>query len=218
MLAGLSLERSTDPARFVEAFRGDDQLVVSYLSDELLAAMDDDDRHRSWRPRFSIGSPAPSSMRSPARPAGTVADHTADQNQLVVRLDNTGEWFRYHHLLRDLLALEAQRTFPERIPELHRRAAAWFESQHDHARASTPARGRRCRRAMRLMRVVGPDLLGKGQIRTLRTLLDQIGPAGATDTVCALLWGWCQYLTGRYAEASSGSTLRSPSRPTRSTP
>ena len=34
-----------------------------------------------------------------------------------------------------------------------------------------------------LMRVVGPDLLGKGQIRTLRTLLDQIGPAAATDTV-----------------------------------
>ena len=31
--------------------------------------------------------------------------------------------------------LEAQRTFPERIPELQRRAAAWFESQHDHARA-----------------------------------------------------------------------------------
>ena len=51
------------------------------------------------------------------------------------------------------------------------------------------------------MRVVGPDLLGSGQVRTLRTLLDQIGPAGATDTVCSLLWGWCHYLTGRYAEA-----------------
>ena len=38
MLAGLSLERASDPASFVEAFRGDDQLVVSYLSDELLAA------------------------------------------------------------------------------------------------------------------------------------------------------------------------------------
>ena len=59
----------------------------------------------------------------------------ANQNQLIVRLDNVGEWFRYHHLLRDLLVLEAQRTFPERMPELHHRAAAWFESQDDHARA-----------------------------------------------------------------------------------
>ena len=31
------------------------------------------------------------------------------------------------------------------------------------------------------MRFVGPDLLGSGQVRTLRTLLDRIGPAGATD-------------------------------------
>ncbi len=51
------------------------------------------------------------------------------------------------------------------------------------------------------MRIVGPDLLGSGQVRTLRTLLDRIGPAGATDMVCALLWGWCHYISGRYAEA-----------------
>ena len=127
---------------------------------------------------------------------------TADRNQLVVRLDSTGEWFRYHHLLRDLLVLEAQRTFPERLPELQRRAAAWFESHHDYAHAVEHrlAAGD-VDAAMRAMRVVGPDLLGSGQVRTLRTLLDQIGPAGATDTVCSLLWGWCHYLTGRYAEA-----------------
>ena len=40
----------------------------------------------------------------------------AARNQLIVRLDHTGEWFRYHHLLRDLLALEATHTFPERLP------------------------------------------------------------------------------------------------------
>ena len=54
---------------------------------------------------------------------------------------------------------------------------------------------------MRAMRVVGPDLLGHGQVRTLRTLLERIGTAGADDTVCSLLWGWCHYLTGRYADA-----------------
>ncbi len=54
---------------------------------------------------------------------------------------------------------------------------------------------------MDLMYVVGPDLLGSGQVRTLRTLLDQIGPAAATSTVCSLLWGWYKYLTGAYDEA-----------------
>ena len=204
VLAGLSLERAADPAQFVEAFRGDDQLVVSYLSDELLAAMAADDRQRLLETSV-LDRLTGSARRRGHRRRRTGREWltaTADQNQLVIRLDSTGEWFRYHHLLRDLLLLEARRTFPERIPELQRRAAAWFETQHDHARAVEHrlAAGD-VDAAMALMRIVGPDLLGSGQVRTLRTLLDRIGPAGATDTVCALLWGWCHYLTGRYDEA-----------------
>ena len=203
VLAGLSLERSADPARFVEAFRGDDQLVVGYLSDELLAATPDDDRRRLLETSVldRLSGPLVDAVTGSSDGSRWLAA-TADRNQLVVRLDSTGEWFRYHHLLRDLLVLEAQRTFPERLPELQRRAAAWFESHHDYAHAVEHrlAAGD-VDAAMRAMRVVGPDLLGRGQVRTLRTLLDQIGPAGATDTVCSLLWGWCHYLTGRYAEA-----------------
>ena len=56
---------------------------------------------------------------------------------------------------------------------------------------------------MDLMRFVGPDLLGRGQVRTLRRLLEQIGDAAADDAVCALLWGWCEYLTGRYAPGAA---------------
>jgi LuxR family maltose regulon positive regulatory protein len=46
VLAGLSLERAADPDGFLDSFRGDDQLVVSYLSDELLDAMSAGDRQR----------------------------------------------------------------------------------------------------------------------------------------------------------------------------
>ncbi len=46
VLAGLSLERTDDADRFVETFRGDDQLVVGYLTDELLAVLDADERRR----------------------------------------------------------------------------------------------------------------------------------------------------------------------------
>lgn len=203
VLAGLSLERAPDPARFVEAFRGDDQLVVSYLSDELLAAMSTDDRRRLLETSVldRLSGPLVDAVTASTGGRQWLAA-TADRNQLVIRLDGTGEWFRYHHLLHDLLSLEAQRTFPERLPELQRRAAAWFESQHDHA----PAVAHRLAagdvpEAMALMRVVGPDLLGRGQVRTLRAVLEQIGPAASTDAVCALLWGWCHYLTGRYVDA-----------------
>jgi LuxR family transcriptional regulator, maltose regulon positive regulatory protein len=203
VLAGLSLREASDPARFVEAFRGDDQLVVSYLSDELLATMDADQRRMlletSVLDRFN-GSLVDAVTASSGGRHWLIV--TANQNQLVVRLDSTGEWFRYHHLLRDLLVLEAQRAMPERLPELHRRAAEWFESQHDHTYAvQHRLAGDDIPAAMDLMRIVGPDLLGSGQIRTLRALLDQIGETASTDTLCSLLWGWYRYLTGHYVEA-----------------
>ncbi len=203
VLAGLSLRQAPDPVRFVEAFRGDDQLVVSYLSDELLATMDASERRRL------LETSVLDRLTGPLVDAVTAAaggrewlGATASQNQLVVRLDGTGEWFRYHHLLRDLLLLEARRAFPERLPELHRRAAGWFEAQGDHVRAvEHRLAADDVRAAIDLMRIVGPDLLGSGQIRSLRALLDRIGVAASTDTVCSLLWGWYRYLTGRYVEA-----------------
>ena len=119
--------RPPRPARFVDAFRGDDQLVVGYLGDELLATMEPDDRRRmletSVLDRFN--GPLVDAVTASTGGAQWLVDIAA-RNQLIVRLDHTGEWFRYHHLLRDLLALEATRTFPERLPELHGRAADWF--------------------------------------------------------------------------------------------
>lgn len=203
VLAGLSLGRAADPDGFVEAFRGDDRLVVSYLSDELLATMGAGDRRRMLETSVldRLSGPLVDAVTASSGGREWLAA-TADQNQLVVRLDGIGEWFRYHHLLHDLLALEAQRAFPEHVPELHRRAAAWFESQHDHLHA---VRHRLAagdvEAAVDLMRVVGPDLLGSGQVRTLRTLLGQIGDHAGSSTVCALLWGWCEYLAGRYVDA-----------------
>ena len=203
VLAGLSLDRAPEPDRFVQAFRGDDQLVVSYLGDELLATMDPDDRLRmletSVLDRFN--GPLVDAVTASSGGSQWLID-TAASNQLIVRLDSTGDWFRYHHLLRDLLALEAKRTFPERLPVLHERAAEWFEAQGDHGAAVEHrlAAGD-IAGAMGLMRFVGPDLLGQGQVRTLQRLLEQIGPTATDDAVCAMLWGWCEYLGGRYVAA-----------------
>jgi LuxR family maltose regulon positive regulatory protein len=203
VLAGLSLERSSQPEEFVHAFRGDDQLVVSYLGDELLATMEPADRLRmvetSVLDRFN--GPLVDAVTGTTGGTQWLVDIAA-RNQLIVRLDNTGEWFRCHHLLRDLLALEATRTLRERLPELHGRAADWLEAHGDRSEAVTHrlAAGD-VAGAMLLMRFVGSDLLGLGQIRTLRRLLDQIGDAASDDIVYGLLWGWCEYLTGGYQAA-----------------
>jgi LuxR family maltose regulon positive regulatory protein len=200
VLAGLSLATTDDRDRFVETFRGDDQLVAGYLTDELLAALDPDERRRMVEAAVlhRLSGPLLDAVTGSSDGAAWL-DALAARNQLVIRLDATGDWYRYHHLFRDLLLVEARRSIPDRVPELHRRAAAWFEAS-DHPAAAVDhllAAGDR-ERAMYLMRFVGPDLLGSGQLRTLRNLLARMSAGGELDAICLILSGWDHYLTGRY--------------------
>jgi LuxR family maltose regulon positive regulatory protein len=48
-----------------------------------------------------------------------------DASAFVLALDPQRSWFRYHHLLADLLALELRRTSPGELPALHTAAAEW---------------------------------------------------------------------------------------------
>ncbi len=203
VLAGLSLDHTDDSDRFIQNFRGDDQLVAGYLTDELLSVLDIEERRRI------VEAAVLHRLSGPLLDAVTGSDDgarwldtLAASNQLVIRLDTVGEWYRYHHLFRDMLLLEARRSIPQRLPDLHHRAAAWFETS-DHPAAAIDhllAAGDR-EQAMHVMRVVGPDLLGSGQLRTLRTILDRLSAGGELDAICLALSGWDRYLTGRYDEA-----------------
>jgi LuxR family maltose regulon positive regulatory protein len=54
-----------------------------------------------------------------------VLESLAGSNLLLVPLDRRREWYRYHHLFRDMLLAELKRQEPELIPVLRRRAAGW---------------------------------------------------------------------------------------------
>ncbi len=203
VLAGLSLERTDDTDRFIETFRGDDQLVAGYLTDEFLAVLDQPERQRM------VEAAVLHRLSGPLLDAVTGSDDgarwldkLAASNQLVIRLDAVGEWYRYHHLFRDMLLVEARRSMADQLPDLHRRAAAWFQtSEHPTAAVDHLLAAGDREHAMHLMRTVGPNLLGSGQLRTLRNILGRLSAGGELDAICLTLSGWDNYLTGRYEEA-----------------
>ena len=132
VLAGLSLTGLDDATEFIAGFGGDNRLVVDYLTDELLASIRPDDR------QLLIETSILDRLTGPLVDAVTgTTDGTswlqriAASNQLVVGLDQTGTAFRYHHLLRDLLRLEAQREIPDRLADLHLAAAEWHREHGD---------------------------------------------------------------------------------------
>ena len=51
------------------------------------------------------------------------------ENLFVVPLDMSRRWYRYRHLFGELLRTELQRSQPDLVAGLHRRAAAWFEAE-----------------------------------------------------------------------------------------
>ena len=58
--------------------------------------------------------------------AAKIIDLLERQNLFVVSLDDTRHWFRYHHLLAQMLRGELARTQPETLLHaLHARASAW---------------------------------------------------------------------------------------------
>ncbi len=208
VLAGLSLERVNDSGAFVESFGGDDRFVVEYLRDELLANVDTTHRLRLLQTSVlnRLTGPLVDAVTGGTGGAQWLFD-TARVNQLVISLDHTGTWFRYHHLFRDLLRSEAQNVIPEQMAHLHAQAAAWCESQGDLEQAIVHRlAGGDARAAADLLLILGPRLLMDGQVDTLRGFLNQLGDVAQELTWCWLLYGWCDYLAGEYTCAEGRLT------------
>ena len=126
-LAALSLRGRADAKALIEQFAGDDRYVVDYLTTEVLARQPPEVRE------FLLRTSMLSRLSGPLCDAVMGRDGSATllaelerSNLLLIPLDGRREWYRYHHLLGDLLRHELGATDRAALPELHRRAAAWY--------------------------------------------------------------------------------------------
>ncbi|WP_344595416.1 LuxR C-terminal-related transcriptional regulator [Actinomadura vinacea] len=123
-LAAMSMEAHPDPEAFAARFAGDDQSVVGYLMEEVVDAQPPDAR---WT--LLATSVVPSVN---AELAGVLAGEAGRAFPDVVRRNAFAAplgrgWYGYHHMFGEALRLILRHESPAMVPELHRRAAAWFE-------------------------------------------------------------------------------------------
>jgi len=203
VLAGLSLTGLDDATDFISGFGGDDQLVVDYLTDELLASIPPDDRQRLIETSIldRLTGPLVDAVTG-STDGGSWLSRIAASNQLIVGLDRTGTSFRYHHLLRDLLRLEAKREIPGRLPDLHLAAGAWHREHGDmYTAIEHYISGGDLVTAGDLIAIHATALLNGGQIFTVLRLLDRLGDLPERHSRSALVRGWINFSTGRFAGA-----------------
>ena len=124
-LAALSLARHPDPERFAADFSGSERTVAEYLLAEILDRQPEDVRRLLLRTSLlERVSGALADALTGGSSGERILQDLEDSNALVVSVDSERTWFRYHHLLADLLRLELRRTSAAAVPALHATAAA----------------------------------------------------------------------------------------------
>jgi LuxR family maltose regulon positive regulatory protein len=127
-LAALSMQGRSDTAGFIQAFTGSHRFVLDYLVEEVL-------QHQPEHVRCFLLQTALLD-----RLTGSLCDAVTGQedgsgtlealergNLFVIPLDDTRQWYRYHHLFAEVLQARLREEQPEQVPALHRRASAWYE-------------------------------------------------------------------------------------------
>ena len=168
-IAALAIKSGSQPSSAGLTFTGDDVYMGDYLRSELL------DRISAAEASFLTRTSVLNQMCGPLCDAilgeqgsGAVLEQMEARNLLVVPLDRRREWYRYHHLLRDLLRSELLRREPDLVQDLHFRAAAWFEANAmpemaiDHARTAGDYD-----RVARLILQLQQPVWGSGRVETV---------------------------------------------------
>jgi LuxR family maltose regulon positive regulatory protein len=125
-LAALYLREGGPLASAAVSFGGDDRLVSEYMESEFLARLSRPQRAFLTQTAVleRMSGPLCEAVLDLPGSRATLAN-LARSNLLLVPLDRRGEWYRYHHMFRDMLLAQLNRQTPELIPVLRRRAAGW---------------------------------------------------------------------------------------------
>jgi LuxR family transcriptional regulator, maltose regulon positive regulatory protein len=128
-IAALAIRAGTRQSEAGFTFTGDDRFMGDYLRSELLDHVSDSEV--SFLTRTAVLDRMSGSLCDAildATGSGRVLEELESRNLLVVPLDRRREWYRYHHLFRELLQAELRRREPGLVHDLHVRAAAWYEA------------------------------------------------------------------------------------------
>lgn len=188
-LTALAL-RTAGPTAALDV-RGDDRFIADYLRDEVLGDIGDE----RWD--FLVKASVLSRM------SGPLCDHVLERvdsakeleemqasNLLLVPLDRTRTWFRFHSLLSDLLKSELEQRNHSQARELHSRASIWLEDHGEVEEAIAHAiTAEEDERVATMVAGAARATYGKGKVETLSgwmTWLEERGAMGEHPELAAI--------------------------------
>ena len=200
-LAALSLRGRDGVGRLVQSFAGNQRYIIDYLFDEVFQQQSHDVQSFLLQTSILERLTAPLcdavTGREDSRGVLLALEHA---NLFLVPLDESRQWYRYHHLFRDLLRTQRKASL---LAPLHRKAARWYEENGflDEAMGHALA-AEDWGEAERLMEGAAAMAINNGQFATLTRWLDAL-PEGRlrVSPELAALKGWVLLSLGQFDAA-----------------
>ncbi len=206
-LAALSLQDNPDISGFIQAFTGTHHYIADYLAQEVLARQPE--RVQNFLLQTSILQHLQSSLCEAVtgqEGGQMLLERLAEANLFLAPIDQEQQWYRYHQLFADWLRHRLQRKQPALVPELHRRASAWFE-QHGfiHESIHHALAAKDFELAGRLIQQHGATMLvQQGEITTLQSWLEAFPQAHIrSNAALCIMFAWVRAILGSYAAAEA---------------
>ncbi len=126
-LAALSLQNRFDIHRLISDLPGGNRQIFEYLTEEVLIHQDAEIKEFLLKTSVLPEMTAPLCDNLLERDnSREILDLIKRSNLFLVSLDDQKRWFRYHHLFAEVLQQQLKESYPDLIPELHRKACRWF--------------------------------------------------------------------------------------------
>lgn len=182
-LASLSLRGADTPAEIISHISGRHHAIADFLAENVLSALEPEMLRFLLTTSITERICGSLAWALSGEPRGQAMLEEVEARDLFLRrIDETGDWFRYHHLFAEFLRRRLDRDHPELTTALHRTASEWFADHHmlveavDHALAAGDTR-----RAVELVETDGRTLLEHSQMATLFGLVEKL-PSTAVVT------------------------------------
>jgi len=144
-MAALSLQKSPDKSKTIQAFSGSNRYILDYLLEEVIerqpkyvqdfllqtsvleqmngSLCDAVTGIREW----SVGSQPSISIHKLPLSSQQILEYLERSNLFVQSLDDERCWYRYHHLFAELLQARLTHFHPDLVESLHTHASEWHE-------------------------------------------------------------------------------------------
>jgi len=164
-LTAISLRHHDDPELFARQLAGTDRLIAEYLSEEVLGAQSEERREVLLR-LSALDRMSPSLVEAVLGidDATILFEELERDSMFLVPIDHRHEWFRFHHLFRDLLRYRLRARHPDDEVRILTTAADWHIANGNAGAAiDCLVHGRVWDRALDLVLTRGRDVFERGQ-------------------------------------------------------